>query len=411
MKVTGPLDWDVIRDDVEVVERCTAEADEAMRRARARFLLATQGKPLRTRAKRLPVAWAALAFAASLVLGIFGWLRYQSKSPLSFYTGTEHASGHVGALLTAIGPEPLPIHFSDGTVLSMASATRARVTETSSRGANVILEEGALSVAVVHRDASSWHVSAGPYTVLVTGTQFDVRWGTREQTLSLDLHQGSVTVLGPSLGPSGRHVLSGESLRVSVAEKHEDASTPAPAVTGETGSAPAPREDVAKAPGSDSNGGAAHGSWRQLAIDGHYADALAAAESEGFDTACRHASASDLLLLGDTARFAGSKKRAEQAFQLARARFAGSHEAAISAFGLGRIAYDEHRNYPDAARWFRTYLREEPSGSLARLAAGRLIEAETAAGDIEAARASASAYLGKYPAGPHAGLARNVLNR
>jgi len=267
-----------------------------------------------------------------------------------------------------------------------------------------------LSVAVVHRDASSWHVAAGPFTVLVTGTKFDVRWSTREQTLSLELHEGSVTVLGPSLGPSGRHVLSGDSLHVSVAQKHEDVPTPAPTASSEMAGTPAPSEDSEKAPGGDSNGGA-RGSWRQLALDGHYADALAAAEAEGFDAACRHASASDLCLLGDTARFAGSKRRAEQAFQMVRARFAGSHEAAMSAFGLGRIAYDEHRSYRDAARWFQTYLREEPSGAFARLAAGRLIESDSAAGDIEAAHTAATAYLGKYPAGPHAGLARNILNR
>jgi outer membrane protein assembly factor BamD (BamD/ComL family) len=83
----------------------------------------------------------------------------------------------------------------------------------------------------------------------------------------------------------------------------------------------------------------------------------------------------------------------------------------MSAFTLGRIEYDDRRNYQGAARWFQSYLREEPSGGLAREAAGRLIEAQNAAGDMAAARESANAYLRKYPAGPHAGLARTVLNR
>ena len=83
----------------------------------------------------------------------------------------------------------------------------------------------------------------------------------------------------------------------------------------------------------------------------------------------------------------------------------------MSAFTLGRIAYDERRNYREAARWFQSYLREEPLGGLAREAAGRLIESQRAAGDIAGARESASSYLGKYPAGPHAALARSVLNR
>jgi outer membrane protein assembly factor BamD (BamD/ComL family) len=83
----------------------------------------------------------------------------------------------------------------------------------------------------------------------------------------------------------------------------------------------------------------------------------------------------------------------------------------MSAFTLGRIEYDDHRNYRDAARWFQSYLREEPSGGLAREASGRLIEAQKAAGDIAAARESAGAYLAKYPAGPHTGLAHAVLNQ
>jgi len=170
----------------------------------------------------------------------------------------------------------------------------------------------------------------------------------------------------------------------------------------------AARDDGARTGAADTAAG--RSSWKQLAQEGRYADALAAAEADGFETACRRASTGDLLLLGETARFAGSPKRAEQALHLVRARPGAKHEAALSAFTLGRIAYDR-RSYRDAARWFETYLREEPSGSLAREAAGRLIEAEKAAGDQLAARDAASAYLAKYPAGPHAGLARTILNQ
>jgi transmembrane sensor len=410
MKTGGPLDWDVLRDDVADVERGIVPWDDELRQARARFLLATRNRSLQRPRKRFSVAWAAVAFAASIVLSVVAWQRFKPQAPVNFDIGIEHATGQVGALLSAVGPEALPVRFSDGTSLSMASATLARVTETNWRGATVVLEEGSLRVAVVHRDASAWHVKAGPFTVIVTGTKFDVRWSAREQALALDLQEGSVTVLGPSLGASGRRVSSGESLRVSVEEKVTDVSPPLTSAAGETAAAPARRDDATRSLPSDATGNG-RGSWRQLALGGRYAEALAAAEGEGFDAACRRASAADLLLLGDTARFAGSPKLAEQALQLVRARLAGTHEAAMAAFSLGRIAYDERRNYREAARWFRTYLREEPSGGLAREAAGRLIEAESAAGDVAGARESAIGYLGKYPAGPHAGLARTVLNR
>ena len=412
MKLGPPLDLDVLRRDVAEVEH-RIDWDEGLRRARARFLLAAEGRPLRPKAGRLPFGpRLAVALAATLVLSVVVWTGHRRHARIRFDTGTERAAGQVGVLLSSPASERFPMHFSDGTSISMAAATLARVTETSSQGATVVLEEGSLSCAVVHRDASRWQVAAGPYTVLVTGTQFDVRWSAAEETLALDLHEGSVTVLGPSLEATGRRVLAGESLRVSALATPTGAAAPAqPSASplGQTGANPAARGDGARIGAADTDG-TGHGSWEPLALEGRYADALAAAEAEGFEATCRRASAADLLLLGETARFAGSSARAEQALGLVRARPSAKHEAAMSAFNLGRIEYDDRRNYSAAARWFRSYLREEPAGGLAREAAGRLIEAQKAAGDMSAARESASAYLAKYPAGPHAGLARTILN-
>jgi len=90
-------------------------------------------------------------------------------------------------------------------------------------------------------------------------------------------------------------------------------------------------------------------SWRQLALTGRYADALSAAEADNFDAICGRESSVDLLLLADTAHFAGSGARAEQAFRAVRNRFAGGHEAAVAAFSLGRMAYDERHDYRDSA--------------------------------------------------------------
>jgi len=420
-----PIDLDVLRTDVADVERSVVDWDKELRAARARFLLTAKGQQLRPdstsptlpgRRRRVVLTRTAFALAASIALAVGGWVSYQRQhAPISFRAGTEVAAGQVGDLLYSPGSEPLPVHFSDGTSLSMGASTRARVTETNSHGATVVLAEGSLSLAVVHREASRWNVAAGPFTVRVTGTKFDIRWNAAEETLALDLHEGSVTVVGPSLCPAGRRVLAGESLRISVPSARA-AATPNPAFAAPAAMAEVPpardgraKDDRAKAVAIETDG-AGHGSWKQLALEGRYADALAAVEAEGFETACRRASTADLLLLGYTARFAGSLKRAEQALQLVQSRPLARHEAAMSAFTLGRIAYDDRRNYADAARWFQSYLRDEPSGGLAREAAGRLIEAQKAAGDIAAARESASAYLSKYPVGPHAALARAVLN-
>jgi hypothetical protein len=409
MNPKGPLDWIRLRGDIGDAQRSATEADE-LQNARARLFnsAANDGATVAARERRrLPLG--ALALAACLALGLAIFARLRSDQPLSFETGTARNAGEVGVAFLAQPAEPMPLRFSDGSTFTMTSATRARVADTNAHGATVVLENGSIDAAVVHRPAGHWRVVAGPFTVLVTGTKFDVHWNAAEQTFSLKLHEGSVTVLGPSLADgTGRHVSPGEELSVSVerapvAEKNVDVA--APVVDrghADPGRSPSPPEkpEVTK-----------RVSWKQLALDAHYADALSAAEMDNFQALCRRESSRDLLLLGDTAHFAGSIDRAEQAFRSVRSRFPGGHEAAVAAFSLGRIAYDERHNFGGSADWFQTYLREEPAGTLAREASGRLIEAYRAAGNLSAARDAAATYLATYPAGPHAALARSIGNR
>jgi hypothetical protein len=409
MNPKGPLDWIRLRGDIGDAQRSATDADE-LQSVRARLFNAAANDgatAAATRKRRLPLG--ALALAACLALGVGIFARLYSDRPLSFETGTARNAGAVGAALLAQPAEPMPVRFSDGSTFTMTSATRARVADTNAHGGTVVLENGSIDAAVVHRPAGHWRVVAGPFTVLVTGTKFDVHWSVAEQTFALKLHEGSVSVLGPSLPDgTGRRVSPGEELRISVerapvAEKNADVAAPiVDRGHSDAVRAPSPPEklEVAK-----------RVPWRQLALDAHYAEALSAAETDNFQALCRRESSRDLLLLGDTAHFAGSIDRAEQAFRSVRGRFPGGHEAAVAAFSLGRIAYDERRNFGGSADWFQTYLREEPAGTLAREASGRLIEAYRAAGNLAAARDAAATYLAAYPAGPHAALARSISNR
>jgi transmembrane sensor len=409
--VNDRFDWDTLRADVADVQRPLLEDEELLRKERARLLLAGRVVPLA--ARRQPKRWlwvTTFAAAAALLLTLVVLRREpRPEPPLSFVAGNAAVSGQVGAWLSPSGSAPMPLRFSDGTLVLVAPQARARVVRTMTRGADIALEQGSLSLAVVHHEAGEWHVGAGPFTVLVTGTKFDVSWNAGLRTFTLALQEGSVLVSGPTLSGAGRRVKPGEALRIAIDEPA--VAVPAPSIVGSgagpDGALPAP-DDSAKLPAKNP---AAGGSWKELAQRQNYTGALAAAEAEGFEAACRAASATDLVLLGNTARFAGSAARAEQAFRLVRSRFAGSHEAATAAFFLGRIAYDQRGNRSEAAQWFQSYLREAPSGALAREAAGRLLEAERALGDVEAARATARQYLQKYPSGPHASLAHDVLGQ
>jgi TolA-binding protein len=119
----------------------------------------------------------------------------------------------------------------------------------------------------------------------------------------------------------------------------------------------------------------------------------------------RAASAEAWLEAARAARLAGHRDEERAALLACRRRAPGQAPAAQAAYLLGRAS-----GAAEAAQWFETYLREQPQGLLAREAAGRLIESYRASGNTSAAQTAATRYLGRYPDGPHASLARQALS-
>jgi hypothetical protein len=146
--------------------------------------------------------------------------------------------------------------------------------------------------------------------------------------------------------------------------------------------------------------------WRELERQGQFDKALQEAVRAGVGEIYARASAEDLMGLARAARLAGRPDISGSALLSCRRRFAGTPDAAMAAYLLGRNA-----SAAEAARWFSTYLSEQPDGPLAREASGRLMEAHFGSGQREAARADARAYLLRYPSGPHADFAKMVLSR
>jgi TolA-binding protein len=149
--------------------------------------------------------------------------------------------------------------------------------------------------------------------------------------------------------------------------------------------------------------------WREIARGGSLRKAFAAAEAAGFAAAVDAATAAELLELADAARLSGRADRANQALLALRTRYPGDPRRAAAAFMLGKVAFDQMHSYGQAAEWFKTSIREQPRGSLAREASGRLLEALRKSGDSAGARRAAEEYLARYPGGPHTDLARSLL--
>jgi TolA-binding protein len=356
-----------------------------------------------------------LAAAAVVLVAVAGVL-VVARRPLTFTADGRPASRETW--ISAPTERALPLHFSDGTRFRVEPASRVRVLEVDPHGAGIALENGSLQADVVHRSESAWRVIAGPITVRVTGTRFNVRWSALSEEFSISVSEGSVVVAGSVVG-SERPVRAGETLEVRVNERRlelTNSTEPRPRAS----SAPEPdRPSIAPSAGPRAETSAAANSapaeiaprddWRELARRGLLRKAFSAAEASGFDAACQTATPAELLQLGDAARLSGRPERARQALLALRTRYPSDPRRAAAAFALGKVAFDQSGAYAQAAEWFATSLREQPSGSLSREAAGRLIEAHQRAGNAAAAERAAKDYLARYPDGPHADVARSIV--
>ncbi|RYZ01818.1 MAG: tetratricopeptide repeat protein [Myxococcales bacterium] len=377
-------------------------------------------KPPRRRLKLKPVlaavaAVAAVAAAAAALVGVS-----KPRAPLAARFGAHPLS--VGEWVSATDAGTPPIEFSDGSQVSLAPGSRARLATLDSVGAHLVLESGAADVRVVPNHGARYKVSLGPFAVDVTGTRFDVGFRPSDELFTLTLHEGKVIVSGCVLG-EGRALLAGESLSASCRAGHFEISAVGARALPNVSAAPA-SESLGEAkpeaevePESDAPPRAskeappAVPSWQGLSRQSRFADAYALIALEGFDAAVAKAPVSELALLGDTARFAGKPADALTAYQALRSRASGSAGAKQAAFSIARVHFDQRAAYADAARWFRTYLAEQPGGPFAREAEGRLMEALSRSGDRAGARQVASGYVERYPRGPHERVARQLLSR
>jgi hypothetical protein len=320
--------------------------------------------------------------------------------------------------LQATNAAPAVAHFSDGTDVSVDRGARARIVAVEHDGARIALEQGRAHLHVIHRPAARWSVDAGPFSIAVTGTEFDVDWQGNDGALSVELHVGSVVVRGP-LAPDGIGVHAGQRL---VANLEEGRIRLEPAATSATGTTPAtaanasaestlpepveePAIDSTPVPPSDHSPPAP--SWTKRVASGQFQAVLAEAQARGLSSTLQQAPLVDLVALADAARYTGSRTVAHDALLSQRKRFAGSSDARAAAFLLGRLA-DDAGGVTEALAWYDRYLSEARSGSFAAEALGRRMLATLRSSGAANARPFATEYLRRFPNGPHARAAREL---
>ena len=380
---------------------CEGTASREVRQTRADFLERIAARNAETAGS--PFGWRVVLFASALAVAAVA-VGIWTRQPLSFRVGVATANGRPGDLVRGTTNAQLPLRFSDGTSLLLHENGRLRVLDTTAKGARILVEDGTLDVEVApsRLRGKQWVFEAGPLSVLVTGTKFKLAFRALDQTFGLATAEGQVVVSGTCVnGPIA--VAAGSRLDVSC-----PANQPKPPeiahgsllLPSEHGSAtPSPRPPAPEDAIAD---------WRRVMAADRLQEGLRAADRVGFARVCQTATAKELLVLADAARLYDHPAQAVTALSILRQRFPSAAEAATAAFALGRIAFEHRHAYQEAARWFATYLREQPTGPLMGDAVGRLMEAKLVAGDHVGAREDAERYLRRFPAGPYAAEARGI---
>ncbi len=338
--------------------------------------------------------------------------------PLTF----EVIHGAIGAAGEVRPTEPgTEIRFSDGTEIVLERAARAQVRDVAAHGAGIMLFEGRAHTSFVPKPKASWQVLAGPYVVRVTGTVFDVEWSRDRGQLDVWMQKGSVVVTGPMVESGvavGRHQhlsLRLEDPRIvlekDVAMPPEPAVEPPPAETAPEPEAPPPVPAREAEPATERRPDRSfdRSSWGRRLAQGDFEAIIAAAERRGVREVMARGTQADLAALADAARYTRRGDLARRALVAERTRFAGSTAAREAGYFLGVLSEDEG-TWRSALEWYARYRREDPAGTYTAPALGRTMVLEARREGNAAARADAEDYLRRFPNGPYAPTARQIVS-
>jgi hypothetical protein len=382
--------------------------------------------------RRQRISRRAAVASVAFVLGIVGVTAIRStKAPAGERAIEYRVAGNpkvapIGQYVAPASKEPLALKFSEGSVVQLEPGARARVAKTTTHGATVLLETGGAKVDVIHRPAADWTVLAGPYTVHVTGTAFQLNYESSSQRFELAMRSGVVNVEGPGLthpvevkanehfvhyvgdprfehdnASQGNHP-SGD-LEQAAPEPGANSAVVDPVQTDSVQGAK--RSFVAVEAGKNANVASRSG-WAADVARGEYAAVYRRANERGWSQVLAEANESDLMAVANAARFLGRTVASRDALDALRHRFKGSYSAQSATYLLGRLT--EPTSPREAMGWYLQYEREAPNGALVAEAAGRRLLLIQASGDRPGAERLAREYVSRFPDGPYAGVARKI---
>lgn len=341
---------------------------------------------LQTHAPKRRASRVSLWLAAAAILcavGIATWTMLP-RAPLTYAIESDELHSNDGFVSAK---ERARISFSDGSRIDLGALSTARIVDVTDHGAGLALSHGRLHAEIHHERDTNWRVFAGPYSVLVTGTKFDVVWSDTQAELNVSVSEGSVRVTGSCM-PDALSLAQGE--RVTLRCDRVATAVPANQPV-----APTSTNVVATTPAYP----------LPVRVNEHGSD-MVATPAPSNAVASANQEFSERIARAEQAATSGNVADARVLLFYVHEHAGASPDGALAAFLLGRLAFDAQSDFAEAARWFAEYENASPNGVLIREAMGRHLEALVRLHRNEDAAAMGVRYLARFPDGPHAALAR-----
>jgi TolA-binding protein len=379
------------------------------RRAVETFARARSG-PFRSRWAGFGVAVAMMA-AAVVISSI-----QLSKAPLS-WTVDGSASTDIHYVSPPPGKQAL-VRFSEGSEFGVQPGSRLRIAEVGRKTVKAVLETGTTRVQTSGHSIG-WKIDVGPFSVSPRAmATLIVEW-LADELLCVKIFEGEASVDGT---PSPLFLHAGQQVSANARDgtvevgplmaTAEAPPSPSAEIAKEVPEKPSPSgQPAAVAPAVPALGAGKRSTWSDEVAAGDYASVVLDAERRGLASVMADGTLADLVALADAARLSGRIDLARRTLLAQRSRFARTSAAKDAAFFLGRIADDHERALDSAIGWYDTYLSEAPAGHFAAEAFGRKMVAVSKQSGRAAAKATAGEYLKRFPSGPHATLARELLTQ
>lgn len=273
-----------------------------------------------------------------------------------------------------------------GARISLGAGARleVRASDPSVHGAYQLRLLGGEAHIGVAKPAETLSVSVGAYAVQVAGAVFSLEAGAHGGLIRARVDSGELLLVGP--GAAGTQRLTPGQAWAVEPEAQAAVGPRARNITDKLTAVALPRLSAPSDPCARANAGAAR-NWRLCAAAG---------------------SPSGVLERAHAAQLAGQNDRAHALWQALSRRFPGTPAAADAAFFEARL-YESDGAAARALEFYKRYLIASPSGLYAGSALAGVMLLEWKRGEAENAQHTAATYLRRFPDGPYAQHAHDIL--